>query len=335
MLRFEENVSLKPYNTFGIEVQTKFFYEVKESAALKKILPNIQSIPYRILGGGSNVLFTENFEGLTLLIANKGIQILEENERVVKVEVQAGENWHEFVLWCLDRNFGGVENLSLIPGSVGAAPIQNIGAYGVELSSVFESCKALNVKTLKEEVLHNQQCEFEYRSSIFKTHQKGNYIITSVCFKLQKNPHKTNIEYGSLSTHFKNAQPSIQEIANAVIATREAKLPNPKSMGNGGSFFKNPVISKSHYERLKKTYEDLPSYPVDKDKHKIPAAWLIEFLGFKGKVEGNAGVHKKQALVLVNLGEAKGKEILVLANKIQSKVKEIFHISLETEVNVL
>ena len=335
MLRFKENISLKPYNTFGIEANTKYFYKVTDTFELKEILVNKQNLPFRVLGGGSNVLFTENFEGLTLLIANKGIEVLQETSKTVTIEVKAGENWHEFVLWCLKHNYGGVENLALIPGSVGAAPIQNIGAYGVELTSVFKSCKALNVNTFKEEIIVKKDCEFSYRSSIFKTHQKRKYIITSVCFQLQKPPHHLKIEYGALKARFKHNLPKIQEVAAAVIEIRESKLPNPKIIGNSGSFFKNPIISKSHYELLKTNYPELPSYATYDEQLKIPAAWLIDQLGFKGTHHGGAGVHKNQALVIVNLGEAKGKEVLDLAQKIQSAVKETFNIYLEIEVNIL
>ena len=207
MLRFEEDVSLKPYNTFGIEVQTKYFFKVTSASILKEILNQNPTLPIRILGGGSNVLFTENFDGLTLYIANKGIELVEETQNKVLVEVQAGENWHDFVCWCLDQNYGGVENLALIPGSVGATPIQNIGAYGVELTSVFNYCKALNLKSLEEERIPKEACEFDYRSSIFKTHQKGNYIITSVCFELQKPPHQYQIDYGPLKDYFGTSVP--------------------------------------------------------------------------------------------------------------------------------
>ncbi len=335
MLSFEENVSLKPYNTFGIEAKTKYFYKVEDPTQLQYIFSQNKELPFRIFGRGSNVLLTQNFEGLSLLIANKGIELLDESPTGVTLDVQAGENWHDFVLWCLDQNYGGVENLSLIPGSVGAAPIQNIGAYGVELSSVFKSCKALNVDTLKEETLTKTQCEFEYRSSIFKTHQKGKYIITSVCFELQKSPHQTKVEYGALKALFENSSPTIQEIAAAVIAIRESKLPNPKILGNSGSFFKNPVISESHFRTLKSQYPELPSYPVPKGLVKISAGWMIDKLGFKGSQHGDAAVHEKQALVLVNSGNASGKDILVLAQKIEAAVKKAFDISLETEVNIL
>ena len=335
MLKFEENISLKPYNTFGIEVQTKYFYKITNSHELKEIISRNQNIHFRVLGGGSNVLFTDNFKGLTLLIANKGIEVLEESKENITIEVQAGENWHEFVLWCLNHNYGGIENLALIPGSVGAAPIQNIGAYGVELTSVFKYCKALNKDTLEEEIITKKDCRFDYRSSIFKTTKKGKYIITSVCFKLQKFPHNVNIKYGVLKQTFLNRSPKIQQVAAAVIKIRQSKLPNPKILGNSGSFFKNPLVSKSHYELLKASYPELPSFSSTNEQLKIPAAWLIDHLGFKGTIHGGAGVHKNQALVLVNLGTAKGKEVLDLAKKIQSSVKETFNISLETEVNIL
>ena len=335
MLKFEENISLKPYNTFGIEVQTKYFYKITNSHELKEIISRNQNIHFRVLGGGSNVLFTNNFKGRTLLIANKGIEVLEESKENITVEVQAGENWHEFVLWCLNHDYGGIENLALIPGSVGAAPIQNIGAYGVELTSVFKYCKALNKDTLEEEIITKKDCRFDYRSSIFKTTKKGKYIITSVCFKLQKFPHNVNIKYGVLKQTFLNRSPKIQQVAAAVIKIRQSKLPNHKILGNSGSFFKNPLVSKSHYELLKASYPELPSFSSTNEQLKIPAAWLIDHLGFKGTIHGGAGVHKNQALVLINLGTAKGKEVLDLAKKIQSSVKETFNISLETEVNIL
>ncbi len=336
MLKFKENVSLKPYNTFGIEAQTKYFYKATNTLELKEILAKNQNLTFQVLGGGSNVLFTKNYEGITILIANKGIKVLQETPEIVVVEVQSGENWHEFVLWCLNHNYGGVENLALIPGSVGAAPIQNIGAYGVELTSVFKSCKALNIKTLEEEIIVKKDCEFKYRSSIFKTHQKRKYIITSVCFQLQKYPHQLKIEYGALKAEFKNNHlPKIQEVAAAVIKIRESKLPNHKILGNSGSFFKNPLVSMSHYELLKLNYPELPCYRASNEQVKIPAAWLIDQLGLKGTRHGDVGVHKNQALVLVNYGKAKGKEVLDLAKKIQSAVKETFNISLETEVNIL
>ena len=335
MLNLEENVSLKPYNTFGVEVQTRFFYKVTSTKKLITQLKSIAKLPLLILGGGSNLLMTKDFPGVTLLMANKGITILEEKNKTVRVEVQAGENWHDFVLWCLEQNYGGVENLALIPGSVGAAPIQNIGAYGVELSKVFYSCQAINLETLQEEIHTQDSCEFGYRSSIFKTHQKGKYLITSVTFELHKPPYQPLLTYGDLKSKFEKQNPSIQEVANGVIEVRKSKLPDPQLIGNGGSFFKNPVISKSNFLELKKIYNELPSFSVDKDQIKIPAAWLIDYLGYKGMRFGQVGIHENQALVLVNFGGARGAEILSLAKKIQKHVQAVFGINLEMEVNIL
>ena len=335
MLRFEENISLKPFNTFGVEAFTKFFYEVIDLEKLKLLFKSAPELPIRILGGGSNILFTKNFDGLTLLMATKGIKVLEEKNNKVRVEVQAGENWHEFVLWCLKQNYGGVENLALIPGSVGAAPLQNIGAYGVELSSVFYSCKVINLHTLEEEILDKKACEFDYRSSLFKTHQKGKYLICAVTFELQKKPHQPVLSYAGLKSRFENKNPTIQQVAEAVIEIRQSKLPDPKLLGNGGSFFKNPVVKESVYKALKLKFTTLPCYPSGKGQVKIPAAWLIDYLGYKGRQFGQAGVHQNQALVLVNLGEAKGSEILKLAENIQKEVKSYFGITLEMEVNIL
>lgn len=335
MLNLEENVSLKPYNTFGVEVQTRFFYKVTSTKKLITQLKSIAKLPLLILGGGSNLLLTKDFPGVTLLMANKGITILEEKNKTVRVEVQAGENWHDFVLWCLEQNYGGVENLALIPGSVGAAPIQNIGAYGVELSEVFYSCQAINLETLQEEIHTQDSCEFGYRSSIFKTHQKGKYLITSVTFELHKPPYKPLLTYGDLKSKFEKQNPSIQEVANGVIEVRKSKLPDPQLIGNGGSFFKNPLISKSNFLELKKNYNELPSFSVDKDQIKIPAAWLIDYLGYKGMRFGQVGIHENQALVLVNFGGARGAEILSLAKKIQKHVQAVFGINLEMEVNIL
>ena len=335
MLNLEENVSLKPYNTFGVEVQTRFFYKVTSTKKLITQLKSIAKLPLLILGGGSNLLLTKDFPGVTLLMANKGITILEEKNKTVRVEVQAGENWHDFVLWCLEQNYGGVENLALIPGSVGAAPIQNIGAYGVELSKVFYSCQAINLETLQEEIHTQDSCEFGYRSSIFKTHQKGKYLITSVTFELHKPPYQPLLTYGDLKSKFEKQNPSIQEVANGVIEVRKSKLPDPQLIGNGGSFFKNPVISKSNFLELKKIYNELPSFSTDKDQIKIPAAWLIDYLGYKGMRFGQVGIHENQALVLVNFGGARGAEILSLAKKIQKHVQAVFGINLEMEVNIL
>ena len=337
-MKILNNISLKTYNTFGIDVTTKHFVSITSIAELQSIL-KLDAYPNKlILGGGSNMLLTKNFDGLGLHINLKGIEIVSENENSAIVKAQAGENWHEFVLWCLAHDFGGLENLSLIPGNVGTTPIQNIGAYGVEIKDTFESCEAINLKTLEFESFTKSDCQFGYRNSTFKQENKGNYIITSVCFKLTKNNHKLNINYGTISNELQKNDiktPTIQDISKAVIAIRESKLPNPKAIGNSGSFFKNPVIGKSELEILIKNFPNMPNYPISEDKIKIPAGWLIEKSGFKGKQFGNYGVHKNQALVLVNYGGAKGSDILKLSKLIQKTVKRLFNISIEAEVNIL
>ena len=335
MLHYQENVSLLPYNSFGIDVRTRQFVEVQNLADLKTVLAAHRHQAFRVLGEGSNMLLTKDYEGLTVQLNLKGIEVIQETEQEVWVEAQAGENWHFFVLWCLEQNYGGVENLALIPGSVGAAPIQNIGAYGVELEAVVQQCNTLEVATLEAVTFQRDKCAFGYRESIFKNQEKGTFIITSVVFKLQKAPHQTHTEYGALKTLFGDKNPSIQEVAQAVINIRQSKLPDPKDIGNSGSFFKNPIIAEDQFKRLQKNFPQLPFYPNATGYYKIPAAWLIDTLGFKGYREGDAGVHENQALVLVNHGKASGSEILTLSKKIQNAVQEKFEISLETEVNIL
>ena len=332
-----ENISLKPYNTFGIDVNTAAFVSVNNMADLKYVLSH-NPLPKLILGGGSNILLTQDFKGLAIHINLKGIEVLSENENTVYIKAQAGENWHQFVQWCLSNNFGGTENLSLIPGNVGTAPIQNIGAYGVELKDIFESCEAISIKNQQLKTFTKTECHFGYRNSIFKQDVKGQFIITSVVFKLSKNNHKLNINYGTIASELENMSitaPSIQSISKAIIAIRERKLPNPKEIGNSGSFFKNPIIKKTHFNNLLQNFKDIPSYPVNDNEVKIPAGWLIEKSGFKGKRFGNYGVHKNQALVLVNYGDAYGEDILNLSKLIQKTIKRIFNISIETEVNIL
>lgn len=337
-MQIKQNISLKPYNTFGIDVKAKSFVSVYNIDDLISVL-SLKEYPNKlILGGGSNMLLTKNFEGLVIHINLKGISILNQDKNFATVKVNAGENWHEFVLYCIKNDFGGVENLSLIPGNVGTAPIQNIGAYGVELKDVFDSCEALSLKTQKLETFKKSECAFGYRNSIFKQDLKGEYIITSVIFKLTIRNHKLNINYGTIASELKLmdiTKPNIQDISKAVIAIRESKLPNPKIIGNSGSFFKNPIISILQLESLKDNFQDIPSYPVSEKEVKIPAGWLIERAGFKGKRFGDYGVHKKQALVLVNYGNAKGSDILNLSKLIQKTVKRLFDISIEAEVNIL
>ena len=335
VLNFQKDTSLLPYNTFGIDVKSKHFIDVKSIDQLQAVLNQNQLENLLVLGGGSNLLLTKDFEGLTLRIQNRGIEIVEQDDRKARVKVAAGENWHDFVLWCLENDLGGVENLALIPGNVGAAPIQNIGAYGVELQEVFESCEAISIDTGKVKIFKKDECDFGYRNSIFKNTLKGKYIIFSVQFNLNKPPHELNISYKGLSEKLEGKIPNIQSIAQAVIEIRSSKLPNPKKIGNCGSFFKNPVISLTKFNDLKQQYPDIPHYPDQLDNIKIPAAWLIDTLGYKGYRNQEAGVHPNQALVLVNYGNATGAEIKKLAQQIRNKVKEKFAINLEFEVNIL
>lgn len=334
----QENISLKPYNTFGIDVKAKHFVSINSIDDLKQILA-LSNYPNKlILGGGSNILLTKDFNGLVIHVNLKGISIVSENDNTVIVKASAGENWHNFVLWCIKNKYGGIENLSLIPGNVGTAPIQNIGAYGVELKDVFESCEAISLETKSLQSFSKSDCNFGYRNSIFKQEAKGKFIITSVSFKLSKQNHSLNINYGAISSQLnlmKVTHPTIQDVSKAVISIRESKLPNPNEIGNSGSFFKNPVISKAQFSTLLQNFEDIPSYPVSEQDVKVPAGWLIEKAGFKGKRFGNYGVHKNQALVLVNYGDAKGTDILSLSKLIQKTVYRLFGISIEAEVNIL
>ena len=337
-MQIRDNISLKPYNTFGIDVKAKHFVSINNIQDLKDIL-NLSEYPEKlIIGGGSNILLTQDFKGLVVHINIKGINIVSEDEDSVIIKANAGENWHEFVLYCINKGYGGVENLSLIPGNVGTAPIQNIGAYGVELKDTFVSCEAISIESLSLQSFAKADCNFGYRNSIFKQEAKNKYIITSVNFKLTKKNHKLNINYGAISSELEAMQishPTIKTISEAVINIRQSKLPNPKEIGNSGSFFKNPVISKTHYNTLIKNFEELPCYRVSDDLVKVPAGWLIEKAGFKGKRFGDYGVHKKQALVLVNYGNANGTDILNLSRLIQKTVKRLFDISIEAEVNIL
>ncbi len=291
-----------------------------------------------ILGGGSNMLLTKDVDALVLHINIKGIKVVSNSENNVRVEVAAGENWHEFVSWCLDKNYGGVENLSLIPGNVGTAPIQNIGAYGVELKDSFVSCQALDIGTKELRTFTKKDCNFGYRNSVFKEELKGQYIITSVIFELSSHQHITKTNYGAIEAELKKngvVNPTIQDISTAVISIRNSKLPNPKVLGNSGSFFKNPVIAYSKFEIIKEQFPDIPHYVVSDATVKIPAGWLIETAGFKGKKFGSYGVHDKQALVIVNYGNASGKDLLELSIQIQEAILIIFGIHLESEVNIL
>ena len=333
----KNNITLKPFNTFGIDVNASEFVSIDSIQGLKDVL-NTNPSDLLILGGGSNMLLTKDVNALVLQINLKGISVISSTENSVQVKVSAGENWHELVCWCLKENFGGLENLSLIPGNVGTAPIQNIGAYGVELKDSFVSCEALDIQTKELRVFTKEDCKFGYRNSIFKQELKGQYIITSVVFELSSHQHVLKTNYGAIEAELENIgieTPTIQDISKAVISIRNSKLPDPKLIGNSGSFFKNPVISSSKFKILKSQFPLIPHYTVSEDSIKIPAAWLIDTAGFKGKTFGNYGVHAKQALVLVNYGGASGKDILKLSIQIQKAVKFIFDIDLETEVNIL
>lgn len=337
-MSIQNNISLKPFNTFGIDASAKHFVSVSSMDALKEVL-NLKQYPKKlILGGGSNMLLTKDFDGLVIHINLKGIEVVSEDQDVVIVKAHAGENWHQFVLWCISHDFGGIENLSLIPGNVGTAPIQNIGAYGVELKDVFESCEAIALETKALKTFSKSDCNFGYRNSVFKQEAKGKYIITSVNFKLSKQHHKLQVNYGAIASQLEAMQvtePTIQEVSKAVISIRERKLPDPKKIGNSGSFFKNPVITKTHFKTLLENFQDIPSYPVSDNNVKVPAGWLIEKAGFKGKRFGSYGVHKNQALVLVNYDDANGSDILKLSKLIQKTVHRLFGISIEAEVNIL
>lgn len=333
----QQHISLKPYNTFGIDVSAESFVSVQTLEDLTSILKTKPS-KLLVLGGGSNMLLTKDIQGLVLHIDLKGIEICEKRNETTTVKVAAGENWHNFVLWCLNQNLGGLENLSLIPGNVGTAPIQNIGAYGVELKDTFVCCEAFNLETLELEIFSKADCNFGYRSSVFKSEMKGQYIITSVTFELSHSGHKLKTSYGAILSELEKmeiVQPTIQDVSKAVIAIRQSKLPDPKKLGNSGSFFKNPVVTKKYFQTLLSQFPNIPHYPVTENEIKIPAGWLIETAGFKGKTFGNYGVHKNQALVLVNYGGASGQEILDLSQLIQKTIQTIFGITLEAEVNVL
>lgn len=331
------HTSLKPYNTFGIDVNAKKFISVENIEELKQVLKNNYADDLFILGGGSNMLLTKDVEATVLHIDLKGKSIVSQTEDEVIVKICAGENWQETVLWTLSNNWGGLENLSLIPGNTGTSPIQNIGAYGVELKDSFFSCEAIDIQTLEEKTFSNVECEFGYRSSVFKTTAKGKYIITSVLFKLTRKDHVLHTNYGAINEALSKrgiTEPTIQDVSTAVIDIRSQKLPNPKELGNSGSFFKNPVVPGNLLQELLAAYPQMPHYPVSNGEYKIPAGWLIENAGLKGFREGDAGVHKNQALVLVNYGSASGKDILNLSKKIQQEIRHKFKIELEPEVNI-
>lgn len=334
----QQNVSLKPYNTFGVAVKAAFFSEVFSASDLKVLLstPVVKEQKLLVLGGGSNILFTKDFNGLVIKVSIPGISTVTEGEDVV-VTAGAGVVWNDFVDYCVSNGFAGVENLTLIPGTVGASPVQNIGAYGVELKDVFHSCMATEIDTAEERVFTVEDCKFGYRDSIFKHELKGQYIITAVKFKLSKRA-RLNTQYGAIQTELHNRkidEPAIADVSRVVADIRVSKLPDPSTIGNAGSFFKNPVIEQSLFREVVAKFPDVVYYPVANDQVKLAAGWLIEQCGFKGRVVGQTGTWKNQALVLVNHGSATGQEVYSFSEEIIKAVYAKFGVKLEREVNVL
>lgn len=336
-MTLHEHYSLKTLNTFGMDVKARFFCEANDVESLLQLLTEYKKTPILILGGGSNLLLTKDFDGLVIQINITGKEIIKLNNEACLVRVGAGENWHDLVLWTLDHDCFGLENLSLIPGNAGTAPMQNIGAYGVEIKDVFHSLEALEIATGEIKEFTANECKFGYRESVFKNELKGQYIILSVQFKLSLVPNiKTS--YGAIQKELELLgieNPSPKDVSRAVIHIRQSKLPDPKLIGNSGSFFKNPVIPLNQFKALQDKFPEMVSYPVSETEVKLAAGWLIEKAGWKGKTFGNYGVHKKQALVLVNYSDANGADIAILAKDIQQSIFDIFGVSLQTEVNII
>ncbi len=338
MIQLQQNVSLKPFNTFGIDVITKQFAAFASVDELKEVIENIQpNESLFVLGGGSNILFTQNFDGIVIKNKLHGIRLLREEEEHFYVQAAAGENWHQLVMYCVANNYAGMENLSLIPGNVGASPMQNIGAYGVELKDVFHELEAYDIKEKSIVTFTKEDCSFGYRESVFKREYKGRFVILNVTFRLNKQPN-FHTEYGAIKGELERmnvSQLSIAAISQAVINIRRSKLPDPTLIGNAGSFFKNPTIDNEHFFALKDTYPNMVGFATNSGKTKLAAGWLIEQCGWKGYRYGDAGCYDKQALVLVNYGKATGKEIYRLSQQIIESVQQKFGVTLEREVNIL
>jgi UDP-N-acetylmuramate dehydrogenase len=333
----EQNISLKPFNSFGIDVKADYFSSFSSTNDLSSLFKEYQGVPFLIIGGGSNLLLTQDFNGIVLKNEISGKTIVEETSDSVLVKVGGGENWHEFVLWAVEKGYGGIENMSLIPGSVGASPMQNIGAYGVEIKNVFDHLFAYHIETGETHRFSLEECHFGYRESVFKRALKNQYVITEVCFRLEKN-RKVNTTYGAIEQELQKmgiSSPSIKDVSNAVVAIRQSKLPNPIELGNAGSFFKNPVVEESLANTILEKYPEAPVYPAENGKKKLAAGWLIEQAGWKGKTVGTCGVHKLQALVLVNYGGSTGQQIYDLSTAIISDIQVKFGVTLEREVNIL
>lgn len=334
----EQHKDLVQLNTFGMAVCASSYVEVhSEADVIDLIQSSIFKGRFFILGGGSNVLFTKDFEGTVVKNSIKGIDLISETDTHVNLFIGAGENWHETVLYCVSNSWGGIENLSLIPGCVGAAPIQNIGAYGVEIKDVLTTVHYIELETGDKKALRNDECQFGYRSSIFKHELKGKVLITGIELQLSKQP-TLHLEYGAIKQQLADdgiTHPTIKDVSNAVITIRQSKLPDPAELGNSGSFFKNPIVPKELFKTIQSSHPTVSSYPVDEQHVKLAAGWLIEQCGWKGKRVGNTGSHVKQALVLVNYGGAKGEEIVQLAQNIIQSVKDTFNVDLEPEVNII
>jgi UDP-N-acetylmuramate dehydrogenase len=339
MAVIRHHVNLQAFNTFGIPAQALHYAELNEEDAFADIMQTdeYRLFPRLIIGGGSNILFTRDFEGLVIRNCLKGISLISENEETVLVEAASGENWHQFVQWCIAQGFGGLENLSLIPGCVGASPMQNIGAYGVEIKDVFKSLTALDLENGKRRVFSKEECAFGYRESVFKTIYKNKYLITSVTFELKRHP-VINISYGAIAEQLKAMgvlNPGISDVSKAVMAIRQSKLPDPLVTGNAGSFFKNPEVSAEKYAEILSQFPELVSYPLASGHYKLAAGWLIEQAGLKGYEKNGAAVHTRQALVLINTGTATGEAVLALSTEIIEKVKNKYGVTLEREVNII
>jgi len=339
MIEVKENVDLFPFNTFHIHAAARYLVTVRTPEEAREVFRNkLFMHGHLILGGGSNILLTGDFAGIVVKNEITGISLEHEDDSTVRLKVGSGENWHRFVMYCVDRDLGGIENLSLIPGTVGAAPMQNIGAYGVEIREVINSVEAIDMKSGVTRVFDRAECAFGYRESVFKQDLKDKYFISSITLTLTKKNHRFNVSYGAIKDVLKEnnvAELSLRAISNAVIDIRSKKLPDPAVIGNAGSFFKNPSVVTDDFEQLKRNYPSMPSFPGENDLVKIPAGWLIEQCGWKGKTFDNIGVHKHQALVLVNYGGGEGKKIWELAMEIQSSVRQKFNIVLQPEVNVI
>ncbi|MFY0643626.1 MAG: UDP-N-acetylmuramate dehydrogenase [Bacteroidia bacterium] len=334
MLERGESLSLKNYNTFGIDCSAQEVLLLEHTDQLKEI-KNLNEV--FILGGGSNVLFTADLNKRVLINQSKGITEIQKGDEVA-LHIASGEVWHDVVEYAVSKNYGGIENLSLIPGSVGAAPMQNIGAYGVEIKDVLEYVDVIDLKSLEKKRFTKEECEFAYRESVFKKKFKGKYFIAAIGIILTTNNHELNTSYGAIQDELDQlgiVDPSVRDVSEAVIRIRKSKLPDPQDLGNAGSFFKNPVIDIAHFNALKEKFPNIKNYPVSESKTKVPAGWLIESLGWKGKRIGNTGSHEKQALVLVNYGSATGSEVKELSDQIRKSVMEKYMIRLETEVNII